>query len=95
MAVAGLDTPGIDRASGADPFGAVSATPWLRSTGNVGIGQVCAALVTLGYGKDGKPREDEELNVQSINVIAGDVPRVVIAWSDGLTQHVELGPVPA
>ena len=95
VAVAGLDTPGIDRASGSDPFGAVSATPWLRSTGNVGIGQVCAALVTLGYGKDGKPREDEELNVQSINVIAGDVPRVVIAWSDGLTQHVELGPVPA
>lgn len=75
----GLDVAGSTTRHGADPLGAASVTPWLRTAERVAAGQVVAALVVLS----GAP-EDTEL-VATVRV--RDATAVQVTWSDG---HVDV-----
>lgn len=92
-----LDEAGATRRHGADPLGEASATPWLRSTRNVGTGDVVAALVVLdgldGHDAGGVPgRGPDGGALPRVRVLDGTGgSRVEVRWPDGSADLVDLG----
>ncbi|MCI2240683.1 DUF2264 domain-containing protein [Kineococcus sp. TRM81007] len=82
-AVTGPVLTGAGRRTGADPFGVVSATPWLRSGGHVAQHRVVAALVVLSAAG-----EDGDLDAVAAVEAEGSGP-VRVRWRDG---HVDVVP---
>ncbi|NUU18529.1 DUF2264 domain-containing protein [Cellulomonas humilata] len=75
----GLDVAGSTARHGADPLGAASVTPWVRSSGAVPAGHVVAALVVLaGAAADVEP---------TATVRVRDARAVEVSWPDG---HVDV-----
>ena len=82
----GLTVPGIRRRLGADPLGAASATPWLRSGRPVTPGEVGAALVVL----TGAPSPLDLDAVESVTRLPdADRTRVTVRWRDGAVDVVD------
>lgn len=82
----GLSVPGIRRRLGADPLGAASATPWLRSSRPVAPGEVGAALVVL----TGAPSPLDLDAVESVTRLPdADRTRVAVRWRDGAVDVVD------
>jgi hypothetical protein len=89
----GLSVPGTRRRLGADPLGAASATPWLRSDRTVAPGEIGAALVVL----TGAPSPLDLDAVESVTRLPDTGrTRVAVRWRDGLVDVVEgpTSPVP-
>ncbi|PUB24114.1 hypothetical protein C8K30_110259 [Promicromonospora sp. AC04] len=89
----GLTLPGTRRRDGADPLGAASDTPLLRSSGALAPGEAGAALVVLS----GAPSPLDLGAVESVTRLPdADRTRVAVRWRDGQVDVVDgpTGPVP-
>ncbi|MFE6970370.1 DUF2264 domain-containing protein [Isoptericola sp. NPDC057653] len=85
-----LDAAGCARREGADPFGAASAVPWLRTRTAVGPGQVVAALVLLGAEREPRLGPDPSVHVRTDG--DGRPARVEVRWPDGRVDAVPTAP---
>ncbi|WP_222850961.1 DUF2264 domain-containing protein [Phytoactinopolyspora mesophila] len=77
--VQGLSDTGALRLEGADPLGAASVTPWIRSRGPVAAGQVTAALVSLS----GMPPEGEGWPALPEVETQPEEGQLIVRWPDG------------
>lgn len=85
-ALTGLDRPGVTRRTGADPFGAASAIPWLRGTLPAGPDDVAAALVVL----TGDASTADLDAVESVRALP-DAAAIEVRWRDGQVDTVARG----
>nr|WP_246256083.1 DUF2264 domain-containing protein [Isoptericola halotolerans] len=74
----GLDLPGTTRRTGADPFGELSATPWVRGRDAAASGEVAAALVVLSGRGVAWVRD-----VEAVTEVRQDQGEVHVVWRDG------------
>jgi hypothetical protein len=81
----GLDHVGTARRSGADPFGEVSVTPWVRGRAAAGPGEVSAALVVLS-GR-GTPWVRD---VEAVAEVRQDQDEVHVVWRDDRVDTLAL-----
>jgi len=88
---AALDTAGAERRAGSDPLGAVSALPWLRTSGALGAGEVVAALVVL-TGEDAVRRLPAPVVRVRPGPDGGPPAAVPVRWPDGRVDTVPTDP---
>jgi hypothetical protein len=82
----GLTVPGTRRRDGADPLGAASATPLLRSSGTLAPDETGATLVVLS----GAPSPLDLDAVESVTRLPdADRTRVAVRWRDGQVDVVD------
>jgi hypothetical protein len=83
----GLTVPGSTRRTGADPFGADSVTPWVRSADVVAAGEVVAALVVLCGRGTSWVRDLDAVADVVVEPGPDGPPAVRVVWHDG---HVDV-----